>query len=176
MRPERSSARAFAARTSAILALAVALAGCGREESRQSTELSFEELSDTAGLSQGRPLLTTFEPYRLQGGAMRVRGAVDFPDGTRLQVAVARAADGQEVARLQVSVENRTFETPPFMGERGPLPEDLYRFTLLAHFNDTWQPPSVMSATAGGKRLRGPGIIRTSMGQASFTLQEERRL
>ena len=107
---------------------------------------------------------------------MRVRGAVDFPDGTRLQVSVGRAADEREVARLQVSIENRAFETPPFMGERGPLPEDRYRFTLLAHFNDTWQPASVMSATAGGMRLRGPGIMRTAMGQASFFLREERRL
>jgi hypothetical protein len=173
MHPARSSARS---RTSRILVvLALAATGCGRGTHR-STELSFEQLSDTAGLSQGRPLLTTFEPYRMPGGAMRVRGQLDFPEGTRVELTVTRVGTGEDVARLQVAIEERHFETAPFMGERGPLPEDLYRFTLLAHFNSTWQPASVMNETGGGQRLRGPGITRSAMGQATFVLHEERRL
>ena len=159
-----------------MLLLALAIAGCGREKASRSTELTFEQLADTAGLSQGPPLLTALEPYRLQGGAMRVRGMLDFPDGTRVQIQVAPAAGGEPVARLEVTIVDRQFETPPFMSPNGPLPEGRYRFTLLSHFNDTWQPASVMRATGGGQRLHGPGITRSAMGQATFILNEERRL
>ena len=50
------------------------LSGCGRRAERDAA-LSFEDLSDTTGLARGAPLLTAFEPYRLRGGAMRVRGS-----------------------------------------------------------------------------------------------------
>jgi hypothetical protein len=176
MRPVRSRATIRPARICVALALGLALAGCGRGGSHDAQELSFEQLSDTTGLAAGHPLLTTFEPYRLPGGSMRVRGALDLPDGARVQLTVERAASGVEVARMQFAIEGRRFETPPFMGERGPLPEDRYRFTLLAHFNDSWQPAAVMSATDAGRSLRGPGMTRTAMGQATFILHEERRL
>ena len=62
------------------------------------------------------------------------------------------------------------------MGSRGPLPVDLYRFDVLAHFNPAWQPEQVMRATHDGRSLRGPGITRGTGGQPAFFLREERRL
>jgi hypothetical protein len=180
MRPNRAAACAWLPpRTSVALLAALSVAGCGRGTSHRSSELTFEELSklsDTTGLSIGRPLLTTFEPYRMTGGAMRVRGKLDLPDGTRVQITITSATTGRDVDQLQVTIQDRQFETAPFMSDRGPLPEDRYRFTLLAHFNSTWQPASVLDATDQGRRLRGPGMTRTSMGQATFILHEERRL
>jgi len=67
-------------------------------------------------------------------------------------------------------------ETAPFMGERGPFPEDLYRFEVLAHFNQVWQPDHVLRATHGGRALRGPGMTRGAVGQPTFFLREEIRL
>lgn len=167
--PARGAARL------AGLSLLVVLSGCSRR-TEQGAPLSFEELSDTTGLSRGAPLLTAFEPHRLQGGAMRVRGRADLPDGTRLQVSVVRAATNEAVQVVQVTVADGAFETAPFMGARGPLPEDLYRFDVLAHFNPAWQPEHVLRATDGGRSLRGPGITRATGGQPVFFLHEEVRL
>ncbi len=157
------------------LLLVVLLAGCGRKAG-ETASLSFEELADTTGLSRGAPLLTEFEPYRLTGGAMRVRGRVDLPDGTRLQISVVRAATNETVKVVQVMIADGAFETDPFMGPRGPFPEDVYRFDLLAHFNAAWQTEAVLRATDGGRRLRGPGVTRGSAGQPAFVLREEVRL
>jgi hypothetical protein len=151
------------------------LSGCGRK-AEQSAPLSFEEISDTTGLSRGAPVLTAFEPYRLPGGAMRVRGTAELPDGTRLQVSIVRVATGEAVQVVQVTLQDGAFETAPFMGPRGPLPEDLYRFDVLAHFNPAWQPERVLRATDGGRSLRGPGITRGTAGQPAFFLHEEVRL
>lgn len=159
----------------AVLSLLVSLPGCSRRV-EQGAPLSFEELSDTTGLSRGAPLLTAFEPYRLRGGAMRVRGRADLPDGTRLQVSVVRAATNETVQVVQVTLEAGAFETGPFMGPRGPLPEDLYRFDVLAHFTPAWQPEGVLRATHDGRSLRGPGISRATAGQPVFFLHEEVRL
>ena len=62
------------------------------------------------------------------------------------------------------------------MSPRGPIPVDLYRFDVLAHFNSAWQPEDVLRATDGGRKLRGPGMTRGTAGQPSFVLHEERRL
>jgi len=155
--------------------LLVAAAGCGRGQSRDSA-LSFEDLSDTAGLSHGAPILTSFEPYRITGQALRVRGTASLPDGARLQVSIVRVATGETVMIAQVTVQDRAFETGPLVGPRGPFPVDLYRFEVLAHFNAAWQPAQVLRATHEGRSLRGPGITRGTGGQAAFFLREERRL
>jgi hypothetical protein len=149
--------------------------GCGRR-SGGTGALSFEELSDTTGLSRGAPILTAFEPYRMTGGALRVRGRASLPDGTRLQVSVVRVASGESVLIAQVTIQDQAFETAPLMNPRGPFPVDLYRFDVLAHFNAAWQPPGVLRATHDGRSLRGPGITRGTAGQAAFFLREERRL
>ena len=150
-------------------------AGCSRRQARN-TALTFEELSDTTGLTQGAPILTSFEPYRITGQALRVRGTASLPDGTRLQVSIVRVATGETVHIAQMTVEDKTFETAPLMGARGPLPVDLYRFEVLAHFNQAWQPEQVMRATDDGRSLRGPGITRGTGGQPAFFLRKERRL
>jgi len=149
--------------------------GCGRQQSRDS-RLTFEDLSDTAGLTRGAPLLTTLEPYRLGGGSLRIRGTARLPDGTRLQLTMVRVATHETVAVVQVIVQDKGFETAPLMGARGPLPADLYRFEVLAHFNTAWQTEKVMRATDDGRSLRGPGMIRGAAGQPVFFLREERRL
>ena len=151
-----------------------AVAGCGRSgQPAGSTELRFESLSDTANLSQGASLLKTFEPYRLPNGMVRVRGTVDLPDGTRLQVSIYRQPDHVMVARLQVLIAQRQFDSPPVLGEHGPLPAGDYSFELVAHFNDVWQSPGVMNAARRGLDLHGPGMTRDRIGEAVFLLTRE---
>ena len=165
--------RAFALLLSVILLIGPL--GCSRRQARD-TALSFEELTDTTGLTRGAPILTSFEPYRITGRALRVRGTASLPDGTRLQVSIVRVATGETVLVAQATIEDKAFETAPLMGPRGPLPVDLYRFDVLAHFNPTWQTEHVMRATDGGRALRGPGITRGAAGQPAFFLHEEVRL
>ena len=150
-------------------------AGCSGRSARDTT-LSFEDLSDTAGLSRGEPVLTSFEPHRITGMALRVRGTASLPDGTRLQVSIVRVTTGETLMIAQVTVEDGAFETAPLVGPRGPFPVDLYRFDVLAHFNAAWQTQQVLRATHDGRSLRGPGITRGTGGQAAFFLREERRL
>jgi hypothetical protein len=157
------------------LALAVAVAGCGGGRPKDSA-LTIEELSDTTGLSRGAPLLRGFEPYRMANGVLRVRGTLDFPDDTRIQISVLQQRTGALLYRVQMDVRNRRFDSPPIIGARGPLPEDDYRFEVLAHFNDAWQPARVLAETDQGRALRGPGITRGRNGEAAFLLVEERRL
>jgi hypothetical protein len=161
----------------ALACLALALpVGCGRRDEHRATSeapLSFERLADTTGLSNGAPIVQSFDAYRLPNGAMRVKGRLDLPDGTRVQVAVKRPGDRSAVAMVQVTVQDRRFDSPPMMGEVGPLPEAKYRFEISAHFTPEWQPPDVMLATDDGKSLRGPGITRTRVGGAMFWLVEE---
>jgi hypothetical protein len=165
--------RAFALLLSA--ALLAASAGCSRQQARD-TALSFEDLSDTTGLTRGAPILTSFEPYRITGRALRVRGKASLPDGTRLQVTIVRVATGETILVAQTTVEDEAFETAPLMTSRGPLPVDRYRFDVLAHFNPVWQPAQVLRTTHDGHSLRGPGITRGKGGQPAFFLSEERHL
>jgi hypothetical protein len=173
-RPQaRDPWRAFALLVGVVLLIGTP--GCGRREARDNA-LSFEELSDTTGLSLGKPILTSFEPHRITGQALRVRGTASLPDGTRLQVSIVSVATGRTILVAQMTVENQAFETVPLWGPSGPLPVDLYRFDLLAHFNPTWQPEPVLRATHDGRSLRGPGITRGAGGLPAFFLREERRL
>jgi hypothetical protein len=155
--------------------LAAGAAGCGGKRAHES-RMSFEDLSDTTGLSRGAPLLTSFAPARITGDALLVRGTADLPDGTRLQISVTTPEAKQALAVVQVTVLGRAFETPAIFGPRGPLPPGLYRFEVLAHFNPAWQPERVLRATDDGRKLRGPGVTRGTGGEAAFYLREERRL
>jgi len=105
-----------------------------------------------------------------------VRGTASLPDGTRLQVSIVRVATGETILVAQMTVVDKAFETEPLMGSRGPLPVDLYRFDVLAHFNPIWQTEKVLRATHDGRSLRGPGITRGKGGQPALFLREERRL
>jgi hypothetical protein len=149
--------------------------GCGGRQGRQA-QLSFQDLSDTTGLSRGAPILSSFEPVRITGNALLVRGTADLPDGTRLQISVVRAATNETVHITQVTVKDRAFETQAIFGPRGPLPVDLYRFDVVSYFNSAWQPASVLQATNDGRSLRGPGVTRSRGGLPAFFLREERRL
>jgi predicted N-acetyltransferase YhbS len=147
-----------------LLALGVVLAGCGGK-SRQASELTFEELRDTTGLSRGAPLLRTVEAYRMPNGVLRVRGRLDFPDGTRIEASIYRMDTDEMVSRVQMPIQNQRFESPPIIGPRGPLPRGRYRVRYLALFNEAWQPPEVLEATDAGRRLHGPGITRDQAGR-----------
>src|SRR5689334_7538334 len=91
--------------------LAIALVGCERR-SRHESSLTFDTLPDST-VARGAPILTTFEPYRMANGAVRVRGAVDLPDGTRLQVSLYHKATHEMAGRFQVIVANHRFDSPP---------------------------------------------------------------
>lgn len=177
---ERSPSRAVRvqrlATASALAALVAAAPGCGRRQAHSGSDLQFETLSDTSGLSQGPPLLVTFEPYRMANGVMRVRGEMNLPEGTRIQISIFRARDGGLINRLQMPVLNRRFDSPPLIGPRGPLPVDDYRFEVLAHFNEAWQPPEVLTETDGGRSLRGPGVVRGAQNTPAILLTREKRL
>ena len=152
----------------------IALLGMGCGQSREPSQaLTFEQLPDTAGLSQGRAILTEFEPVRMDGGAMRVVGGADLPEGTRLQLSIKRPGERTTVAMAHVEVHDRRFESPPLMGEYGPLPQARYLFEVTARFTPDWQAASVLRATGDGKSLRGPGITRDRNGDAMFFLSKE---
>ena len=152
--------------------LLVMLSGCSRKEDKPQ-DLTFETLADTSGLTKGRPLLTDFEAVRHENGLLQVRGKTSFPDGTRLQVAVKRIGETVSAAMAQVTVEAGRFESPPLMGDAGPLPVGDWRFEVSAQFTPEFQPGEVMMATNNGLSLRGPGITRTGLGGATFFRSEE---
>lgn len=161
-----------------VLAVALAaVAACGRTGERQrATSLSFEMQTDTAGLSRGEPLLISFEPYRLPNGLVRVRGAANFPDGTRLEISITGAKDRKLVMRLQAPVQGGHFDSPPVLGEKGPIAEGDYAFDVLARFDDEWQPPQVMIASDRGRALHGPGMGRDRLGVPVFHVVRQGRL
>jgi hypothetical protein len=163
----------------AVSALAAApLAGCGKQASDEHEALGFEfdSTADSASLARGRAILTEFEPYRASDGAMRARGRLEMPDGTRIQVSVRRRSDGREVGRTQVALQaGGHFDTPPL---RGPAtaPTDDYRFEISVQFNRIWQPEQVLARTRSGLELSGPGMKRGAHGEAIFSLTTDARL
>lgn len=150
------------------------LAGCSREKPQQ--ELSFESLPDTVGLSVGAAILERFEPYRMSNGAVRVAGSARLPDSTKLHIAIRVPGGATSVAMTQVVVIGGQFDTPPMLGDSGPLPVGDYRFEVLAHFNSDWQPARVLRETADGHGLRGPGITRARNGDAALFVTREGHL
>lgn len=172
MRRARSLCRLVVSASCLVLPLLLALSSCSRKEEKP-RDLTFETLADTSGLTQGRPLLAEFEVVRLDNGLLQIRGDADFPDGTRLQIAVKRPGGNVSVAMVQVTVQERRFESPPMLGEAGPLPVERWRFEITAQFTPEFQPGPVMMATNNGLSLRGPGITRTHLGGATFFLAQE---
>lgn len=152
--------------------LVVFAAGCGGER-KEPPPLTLEVLPDTAGLSQGSPIVDSLAVERMDSGALRVRGRVSLPDGTQLQVSIRRAGGGSALAMTRVVANEGRFETPPLVGDLGPLPPDKYRFELLAHFTPDWQSAEVLRSTDEGRTLRGPGITRSRQGKAAFFMEQE---
>ncbi|HEV2105612.1 MAG TPA: hypothetical protein VGU27_07755 [Candidatus Eisenbacteria bacterium] len=156
-----------------VLACALPLAGCGGSGSRHADALTFEALPDSGASAAGPALLQSFEPYRMANGALRVRGRIAFPDGTRLQIAIRRPGERTSVAMVQVFVQDGGFDSPPMLGDRGPLPVGRYTFSLEAQFDAGWQPPQVLAATDDGRALRGPGMVRRRDGRPEFAATRE---
>lgn len=152
----------------------LSLSGCSREKAQQ--PLTFEHLPDTSGLSQGAAILKSFALYRMSNGAVRVSGEARLPDSTKLQIAIRAAGGSVSLAMAQVVVLGGRFESPPLLGDLGPLPVGDYRFEVLAHFDADWQPARVLRELAGGDSLRGPGITRARNGDAALFLARETRL
>ena len=156
----------------AIASLVLFAAGCGGEK-KEAPPLTLEVLPDTAGLSQGGPIVDSLAVERLDAGPLRVSGRVHLPDGTRLQVAIRRPGGRSALAMTQVIVNGGRFESPPMVGDQGPLPPGKYRFEILAHFTPDWQSADVLRSTDEGRTLRGPGITRSRQGNAAFFMVEE---
>ena len=169
-------------RALSALALACALqagvAGCGGGGRGEHGDqpLTFEKLPDTTGLTSGAPIVESLEPSRMQNGAVRVTGRVHLPDGTKLQIAFKQPGGRASMAMAQVYVQGERFDTPPLLGEHGPLPRGSYEMELLGHFDHDWQSPDVLRAMGGGLSLRGPGITRARDGTAALLLTREARL
>lgn len=152
-----------------------ATAGCGERRDDKPQDLTFETLADTTGLAEGPPLVSDFEAIRHENGLLRVRGKAKFPNGTLLRVAVKQPGADFTSAMVQVVVQDSLFDSPPLIGDAGPLPVQDWRFELTAQFTPEFQPAEVMLATTNGLALRGPGITRTRLGGASFFLAMEQK-
>lgn len=160
----------------AALVVAAMLTGCSGRHEPEDQPLTFEERRDTTGLSAGAPLLTRVEPYREPNDALRVRGRLNLPNGTRVELSIYRGDNPEMVYRLHVIVRNGRFESPPVLPGGKPLSPGRYRFEYFTLFNPAWQTPEVLRATSDGRALRGPGVTRDQAGGAAFFLVEERTL
>lgn len=168
-------------RRALLLGMMFAVAGCGRHQEAPASgkPLTLEDLDarrDTSGLSQGAAIVRSFEPYRLPNGLIRARGELGLPDDTVLQLVLSRPGERWPITRVQFTLRNRHFDTPPMIGPKGPLPAGVYRFELMTFFDPEWQPAGVLRATGDGRDLRGPGITRDAEGHAAFDHIEEHRL
>jgi len=170
----RANATAVRSLLPVLAICALPLAGCSREKPQQ--PVTFEHLPDTTGLSQGAAILQSFAPYRMSNGAVRVSGEARLPDSTKLQIAIRAPGGSVALAMAQVVVFGGRFESPPLLGDLGPLPAGDYRFEVLAHFDADWQPASVLHEIASGSGLRGPGVTRARNGDAALFLTREARL
>jgi hypothetical protein len=163
----------------ASLSAGLALAGCGGKKHDEAPPLGFEfdtTATDTTKLTQGRAILSAFQPYRASNGAIRVRGKLALPDGARLQVSLRRT-DGTEIGREQVLLQGGGFDTPPFLAPGGrAFPAGRYAFELSTQFNSVWQPENVLLRTRNGLDLTGPGMRRGNHGEAIFRITMEQSL
>ena len=177
--PGRSQASPGISALALAAGMMLLLAGCGGAPGRGSggekgaQELSFERLPDTTGLSRGAPILESLEASRMSSGAVRVTGRVRLPDGTKLQVAIKQPGGRVSLAMAQVFVQDKRFDTPPLLGENGPLPRGEYHLELLGHFDPDWQSADVLRAMGDGLALRGPGITRARNGRAALFLTRD---
>ena len=163
----------------ALVALTVTGCGSEKKEAPRERDLTFEELAkerDTTGLSHGGAIVRRFEPYRMENGAVRVRGELGFPDGTVFQIAIFRTGEPRPFTRVQSEVVRGRFDTPPIIGTNGPLPKGTYHFELTVFFDSSLQPPAVMRSTGDGRDLRGPGVTRDRNGIPAFSYAEDRHL
>jgi hypothetical protein len=150
------------------------LAGCGKGGGGTGQdELTFQRLGDTTGLGAGAPIVQSFEAYRMDSGALRLKGRARLPDSTRLRVAIRHPGGAATLALVQVVLQDGAFDSPPIIGGRSPLPQDRYVFEISAQFTPDWQPAAVLRATDAGRSLRGPGMTRTQIGGAMLYLVEE---
>jgi hypothetical protein len=160
----------------ALLA-ALLIAGCGSKPAEQGSALTFQRLDgeDTTGLSRGASLLRAFDVERDPAGALRARGKLDLPEGTRLELIVYPPQGAEVLARTQFALREGGFESPPIQGAGRPLSVGPYHFQLRGVFDPAMQPAEVMSATAQGRALRGPGVIHGRNGLIAFVHDQELR-
>ena len=156
------------------LALA-ALTGCdGRGKSPASgSGLTFERLTDMAGLSSGAATVESFDAYRLPDRSLRVKARVRLPEGTRVQVAVKSGPGGAALVVVRAIVLRGEIVSPPMITSSGPLPVGGYEFEISAQFTAGWQSREILRATHDGRSLRGPEIVRTPSGGTMFWLVKE---
>lgn len=154
-----------------LLVLPLGLAGCQRKAPEP--ELTFESSTDTTGLSQGADVMASFEPYRMDNGAVRVRGRMRLPDSTKVEIRIERPDRPIAVAMAHADVLGGQFDSPPMLGDGGPLPHGEYRYHVRVIFDDAWQPARVLRETANGTTLRGPGMTRARNGGAMLALERK---
>jgi hypothetical protein len=167
----RAGASRLRALTCACLLLSAS--GCGRSRSAGGDGLTFEQLADTTGLSQGPALVDSVAVERMDGGAFRLHGRVKLPDGARVRVEFHGAGRAGALLATQCVVQDGGIETPPLMPSSGPLPPGTYRVELSARFGPGEQPAEVLRSTDAGRALRGPGMTRTRTGEPMFWMSQE---
>lgn len=107
---------------------------------------------------------------RATDGRLVVAGLCAFPDGTRLQVALAApdGADRQVIAVVGARVAEGRFMAGPLAGAVGPPPPGVHRIQVTATFGPTDQDPAVMDAAGRGRRFTGPGVRTLDDGRIRF--------
>jgi hypothetical protein len=109
----------------------------------------------------------------MDNGAVRVRGRMRLPDSTKVEIRIERPDRPIAVAMAHAEVLGGQFDSPPMLGEAGPLPHGAYRYQVRVIFDEAWQPLRVLHETASGASLRGPGMTRTREGGAMLALERE---
>ena len=104
---------------------------------------------------------------------MRVHGKMRLPDSTKVQVAIQKRGSPVALGMVHVWVIGGVFDSPPILGETGPLPKGDYVFEIKVLFNPDWQPSRVLRESNNGLGLRGPGITRARNGEAALYLTRE---
>ncbi len=151
------------------------LAGCGArgDSSAGDSPLTFERLTGSPLFSNDGPVLDRLDAFRMSDGALRVKAVARLPEGTRTQVAIKSGPDHAALVSVNALVRHGEILSPPMMTETGPLPAGQYQFEISAQFAAGWQSPQVLRATDHGKRLKGPGTLRTRGGGTMVLLAEE---
>jgi len=150
-----------------VVALGLALGGCGKGDARRTGTGAARP--DT--VRAGKVLVATFADgpvrevrlLRDTSGGIVVWGQTEFPEGTQLRATLlAAGASGTQPVRTLALTGTRValgeFSAPPLVPAAGPLPQGLVRVRVEASFGPGAQTDSILAVTDRGRRLRGHGM------------------
>ena len=114
-------------------------------------DLTFETLADDRD-SRGRPIVTDFERSGTRTACCRC-AAAPFPTA-RAGLTLKQPGSDVAAAMVQVTVQDSAFDSPPMLGEAGPLPVQSWRFG--SRRSPVFQPAGSCSPRTTGCRCVAP--------------------